>query len=158
VTSDCRLFAQRETRLAALDALPRSLWLGSLVNSQGMLEPRLGALRELREALLEGGLPDPASGCWPEGALASALHAVFVNLDLPGMCREQATLADQVVSTMLWHLDRIVDYIDRGESPDAAAQRAVAAFAEEWHERRGMVDELVAVFGALGELAEKGMA
>ena len=148
------LFAQRETRLAALDALPRSLWLGSLVNSQGMLEARLGALRELREALLEGGLPDPASGCWPEGALASSLHTVFVNLDLPRMCREQAALADQVVSTMLWHLDRIVDYIDRGESPDAAAERAVAAFAEEWHERRGMVDELVAVFGALGELAE----
>lgn len=51
------LFEQREARLAALERLPRSLWLGGMINSQGMLEPRLGALDGLRAALLAGAQP-----------------------------------------------------------------------------------------------------
>jgi uncharacterized protein with von Willebrand factor type A (vWA) domain len=148
------LFGLREARLAPLDDLPRSLWLGSLINSVGSLEPRLLAVRDLRDALLAGNAPDHASACWPDAMLAAALHAVFVQLDLPAMCRERDALAEQVTGSMLWHLDRIVDYVDAGDDAGAAAARAVAGFADEWRERRGMVDELVAVFGALGEILE----
>lgn len=149
---DPALFGRRERRLAALECLPRGLWLGSLVNSQGAVEPRLGALRGLREALLAGRNPEPGSASWPETTLAAGLHAVFVGLDLPRMCRDQVELTDQVLSSLLWHLDLIVDYIDRGEAPDAACARALDAFADEWRERRRMLEELEDVFGTTADL------
>lgn len=147
-----RLFEQREARLVALDALPRGLWLGSVTNSQGALEPRLDTLHALREALLAGIVPDPIDARWPDLPLAGELHAVYRQLDLPRLCRNYPELVDQVVSSMLWHLDRIVDYIDRGDGADAARTRALQAFAEEWRERERLLDELVQVFGAAGDL------
>jgi uncharacterized protein with von Willebrand factor type A (vWA) domain len=146
------LFEQREERLAALALLPRSLWLGSLINSQGSLEPRLRSLQGLREALLAGAVPDPASECWPDPALAAGLHAILLELGLPGLCRDHDELTDQLLGSMLWHLDLIVDYVDRGDSTDAAIARALAAFAEDWQERRGLLDELEAVFGTTGNV------
>jgi uncharacterized protein with von Willebrand factor type A (vWA) domain len=146
------LFGQREARLAALDSLPRGLWLGSLVNSQGALEPRLAALARLRAALLAGGVDDPAGAGWPDADLAAGLRAILLQLGLPDLCRDHDDLADQVLSSLLWHLDRIVDYVDRGDGAEEAAARALAAFAEDWRERRGLLDELVEVFGATGDL------
>jgi uncharacterized protein with von Willebrand factor type A (vWA) domain len=146
------LFSQREARLAALDRLPRSLWLGSMINSQGALEPRLGAMGELRESLLAGVLPDPPGPPWPDVRLARRLHAVLVELDLARLIGEHVDLADQVLASLLWHLDRIVDYIDRGDSGDAAEARALADFADEWRERSDFVKELVEVFGDAGNL------
>jgi len=146
------LFEQREERLAALALLPRSLWLGSLINSQGSLEPRLCALQGLREALLAGAVPDPASACWPDSALAAGLHAILLELGLPSLCRDHDELTDQLLGSMLWHLDLIVDYVDRGDSTDAAIARALTAFAEDWQERRGLLDELEAVFGTTGNV------
>lgn len=142
------LFEQQEARLAALECLPRSLWLGSMINSQGSLEPRLRALQGLREALLAGSAPEPGSACWPDVALAAGLHATFLQLNLPGLCRDDGELADHVLSSMLWHLDLIVDYVDRGDSADAATARALAAFAEDWQVRLRLIEELEAVFGA----------
>lgn len=150
------LFEQREAQLAALDRLPRSLWLGSMINSHGSLEPRLRALQAVREALLAGAhcthCPEPASTHWPDAALAAALHAIFLRLDLPGLCRDRAELADQVLRSMLWHLDLIVDYVDRGDSEAAAVARALAAFAEDWQERRELLEELEAMFGEAGDI------
>ncbi|MFX8895471.1 hypothetical protein ABTM96_20265, partial [Acinetobacter baumannii] len=51
------LFAGREARLAALDALPRTLWLGSLTHAHGALEPRLATLVALRAGLVGGRVP-----------------------------------------------------------------------------------------------------
>ena len=146
------LFEHREARLAALDGLPRNLWLGSLVNSQGPLEPRLDALAGLRAALLAGVLPDAASADWPDRQLAVPLRAILSGLGLPALCRERAELADQVVASMLWHLDRIVDYVDRGDDAAAAIARALAAFADDWKEKCDLIDELVGVLGAMGDL------
>jgi uncharacterized protein with von Willebrand factor type A (vWA) domain len=144
------LFEQREERLAALASLPRGLWLGSLINSQGALEARLGALQGLHEALLAGTLPDPGDARWPDPSLAAALRAILLRLGLAGLCRDHDELADQLLASMLWHLDLIVDYVDRGDSADAAAARALAAFADDWQERRGLLEELEAVFGPIG--------
>ena len=146
------LFEQQEARLAALEGLPRSLWLGSMINSHGSLEPRLHALQHLRDALLAGGVSAQGSACWPDVPLTAGLHAIFLRLDLAGLCRDHSDLTDQVLSSMLWHLDLIVDYIDRGEGADAATARALAAFAEDWQERRGLLEELEAVFGATGDM------
>ena len=146
------LFEQREERLAALALLPRSLWLGSLINSQGSLEPRLRSLQGLREAMLAGAVPDPASECWPDPALAAGLHAILLELGLPGRCRDHDELTDQLLGSLLWHLDLIVDYVDRGDSTEAAIARALTAFADDWQERRGLLDELEAVFGTMGNV------
>ncbi len=146
------LFEQREARLAALERLPRSLWLGSMINSQGTLEPRLHALADLRTALLAGGLPVPLDARWPDMEFAAELHTIFQRLGLPALCRDRGELADQVLASMLWHLDLIVDYVDRGDSAAAAKAKALAAFAEDWQERRGLLEELEAVFGTTGDI------
>ena len=57
-----------------------------------------------------------------------------------------------MLRSLLWHLDRIVDYVDRGATPDEAAARALDAFAADWKERCGEIDELVDVLGNLGDL------
>ena len=142
-----RLFEQREAQLAALDRLPRSLWLGSMINSQGALAPRLRVLQSMREALLAGSTPQAQSADWPDTALADALQAIFLQLELPFMCRDRAELTDQILGSMLWHLDLIVDYVDRGDSEDAAVARALASFAADWQERHDLIGELEAVFG-----------
>jgi uncharacterized protein with von Willebrand factor type A (vWA) domain len=123
-----------------------------MTHSRGALEPRLAGIQGLREALLAGDAPDPARARWPDAPLAVELRAILVALGLPKLCAEQRELADQVVASLLWHLDRIVDYVDRGDSDDEAVAHALEAFADDWQERRGLLDALTEVFGATGDL------
>jgi uncharacterized protein with von Willebrand factor type A (vWA) domain len=148
------LFQRREARLAALERLPRGLWLGSLTNSQGSLEPRLQGVQSLRESLRAGRMPAPATMNWPDPLLARASHATLAGLELPAMCHRYPELADQVVSSLLWHLDRIVDHVDRGDTAEAAARRALAAFAEDWQQRCSIVEALSEVLGDGGNVLE----
>jgi uncharacterized protein with von Willebrand factor type A (vWA) domain len=144
-----RLFAALEARLADLDRLPRSLWLGALTHAHGTLEPRLAQLVALRRALVDGLLPAPEDWRWPDPALAGAVQAACARLELAGYCRDQAGLADTVVQSLLFHLDFIVDYQDRGAAPERARAMAIEAFEADWRERRGEMDELIHVFGSL---------
>ena len=139
------LFEWREAQLAPLDALPRSLWLGSMINSQGSLPRRLPALQEIRDSLLAG--RQPAGAQWPDQRLADELCQGMLRLDLPSLCRDHPAIVDLVLSSMLWYLDLIVDYVDRGDSEDEAAAKAVLAFVEDWQERRKRLAELETVFG-----------
>nr|WP_230411728.1 VWA domain-containing protein [Denitromonas iodatirespirans] len=141
------LFGALEARLAALDALPRSLWLGGLTHSIGELESRLNALAVLRERLSQGEWPAPGQWRWPAEPIAGALASAFASLDLARHCRRQDALVDTVLMSLLFHLDLIVDYQDRGASEDEAIARAVAAFAADWQDRCGVMDELVAALG-----------
>jgi hypothetical protein len=127
-----RLFATREARLAALDGLARAQWLGSLTHSQGWLEPRLAALAELRQNLSEGRGPKPDAQDWPPPAVAAAVAAAFAELDLARYCHGQAELTDTVLMSLLFQLDLIVDYIDRGASEADALAMAMQAFREDW--------------------------
>lgn len=146
------LFERREAQLAALERLPRGLWLGSMINSQGALNPRLDALDQLHAALLAGRVPVAASLDWPRGALAQSLCAALKRLELAGFCRDRAGLTQQVVSSLLWHFDLIVDYVDRGDNQADAEGKALEAFAADWRERRGLMEELAAVFGDVDDL------
>jgi len=146
------LWAAREARLAALEALPRGLWLWGLVHSQGQLEARLAGITALRRALLDGGLP--SAWQWPPAPLAAGVAAVLADLDLPGYCRGQPDLTETLLRSLLFHLDLIVDYADRGASPGAAADQALEAFREDWAARCGEVDELEAVFGDASDLCK----
>jgi uncharacterized protein with von Willebrand factor type A (vWA) domain len=147
-----QLWARREARLAALDELPRGLWLWGLVHSQGKLERRLDGLAELRASLLSGRLP--ADWRWPDAALAKGVSEVLAELELPGYCEGQAELVEILLRSLLFQLDLIVDYIDRGATPAAAAERALTAFREDWAARCDEIDELVEVFGDAGELCK----
>lgn len=146
------LFEKREAQLAALERLPRGLWLGSMINSQGALNGRLDALDRLHAALLAGSVPISASMHWPPGALAHALCEALGRLELGGFCRDRAGLTQQVVSSLLWHLDLIVDYVDRGAGEADAEAQAIEAFAAEWLERCGVMQALQEVFGDVDDI------
>lgn len=151
---DSLLFAAVESRLAALNALPRPMWLGGLTHTQGRLEPRLQGLVQMRDGLLAGALPDVAQWLWPAPELALLLARAMEKLELAHLCQGQQSLGETVLMSALFHLDFITHYHDRGASPTQANQRAVAAFASEWQERSGLMDELRQVFGLLPEDAK----
>lgn len=143
------LFEREEHRLAALDGLARKLWLGGMTNSQGSLESRLQSLAALREGLFAGELPVAADWLWPPHPLSDALHDAIASLALAAYCAGEEELSDTVLMSVLFHLDLIVDYRDRGAGETEAARMAIEAFAAEWQERCGQFDELIEVFGRL---------
>lgn len=149
-----QLFAGPEAALGALDRLPRGLWLGGLVNSQGALPARLDALEQWRDALLAGCDAPATEVDWPPAPLATELSASLGELGLPGFCHGQDELTELVLRSLLWHLDLIVDYIDRGDPAAAAATRALQSFAADWQERCGAMDELTEVFGDIADLVK----
>lgn len=143
------LFEQREAQLAALDQLSRRHWLGGLTNSQGRLDPRLAGLVALRKGLADAVLPAPTFWTWPSLSVATALHEAMTALGLPRYCAGQQELADTVLMSILFHLDFIVDYRDRGAAEETALRMALDAFSDDWRERCGQFDELIEVFGLL---------
>jgi len=147
------LFQGQEVRLAALDTLSRKLWLGASTNAQGSLEPRLAALADLKRCLQDGCLP-PEAWPWPQPVISRRLADTMASLGLPVFCAGQETLVDTVLMSLLFHLDFIVDYIDRGATEPEAVERAINAFAEDWQERCGLFEELVDVFGMLPDGAK----
>lgn len=152
------LFAAGEARLAALDGLARAQWLGSLTHSLGWLEPRLSALAAMRRGLLAGdapGAPDRwPPDHWPSAPVAEAIAACFARLGLARYCQGQHELTDAVLMSLLFQLDLIVDYVDRGASEAEALAMAMTAFAEDWGRHCGEIDELVEVFGMVPEGCE----
>ncbi len=141
------LFERGERRLAPLDGLARSLWLGGMTHSQGSLEPRLDALTGLRDELLTGRETRPEAWSWPPLPIARALHEAIVRLELARYCTGQQELSDTVLMSILFHLDFIVDYVDRGAGEEQALRMAIDAFVADWQEHCGQIDELVEVFG-----------
>ncbi|MCX7168169.1 MAG: VWA domain-containing protein [Rhodocyclales bacterium] len=141
------LFESGERRLATLDGLARSLWLGGLTNSQGSLEPRLDALAGLRRELLAGATTAPDTWPWPPLPIARALNEAIGRLDLASYCSDKEELTDTVLMSILFHLDFIVDYRDRGASEAEALGMAIEAFENDWQQHCGEIDELVQVFG-----------
>ena len=137
--------------LAALDELPRGLWLASLINSLGRTASRLDALLALRGELLAGRLPTRCE--WPLGSVLPLLLAQLADLDLPALCEHHEDIADQVLRSLLWHTDRIIDYrefMDEG----AAARKSAEGFRDEWEPMSRELREVLFVFGDIGELVK----
>lgn len=145
------LFEAQELPLMPLERLPRSLWLGAMTHAGGELVSRLAALEDWRGALRRGALPAPL-GAWPSPALQTSVREAFTRLKLADYCAGRDALVDTVLQGLLFHLDLIVDYRDRGATEPDAHAMAVDAFAADWSERCGELDELIGAFGDLGDL------
>jgi uncharacterized protein with von Willebrand factor type A (vWA) domain len=146
------LYQHLEAPLAPLARLPRGLWLWSAVHSQGDLAPRLAGMERLRDALISGRADHDAG--WPPEPLGRRVAARLEAIDLPRHCANEPALTDAVVRSLCFHLDLVVDYMDRGDDEEAAIGLALDTFAADWKERCGTMDELRAVFGEYADLVK----
>ena len=137
-----------------LAALPRSLWLPTLVCHTGTgasdtSEQRLADVQRWREALARGELPADSAHFGDPEALA-ALRAVAGTLGLAALCRGTDTLAEQLLRTLLWHLDRLID-LQPGLDRAAAIAQITAEFSSAWTVLKGDWDAVLALLPGLGE-------
>jgi len=125
-----------------LATLPRDVWLGTLVTAAGSREARLAHAAAWLEALAAGALPAPSFD-FGEADAAEPLRAVVASLGLPALAHGVPALAEQVLRTLLWHLDRLNDLQPRQSRATAIAQ-VTEEFRAAWRvETAGLEDELV---------------
>jgi uncharacterized protein with von Willebrand factor type A (vWA) domain len=138
-----------ESPYERLAALPRTLWLPALVTAAGTRIERLDHAREWLAALLDGRLPDAALDFGSADAVAP-LRAIVGELDLPALARGVPALAEQVLRTLLWHLDRLNDLQPR-RTRAAAIGQVTDEFRDAWRIDMAGVGEELAL---LRELAD----
>ncbi len=140
-----------ESPLKSLDNLPRNLWLQSIINSVGVLPKRLEGITALRKSLLAGSVPDAPFLSWPVGALSIPMVRALRNLDLAQYCQGSEALTNQVVQSLLWHADRIIDLLDEFEA-NIAAEKVAETFSADWRERTEVLRDIHYIFDDLGSL------
>lgn len=144
-----------EALFAPLEELARGLWLPAITAVASWLPARLAGVAALREALFEGRLPADRLAGWLPSHVADPMAASLRELDLPRYCRAQDEVTEQVVRSLLWHLNRIPDHRDRhGDTEAEAARRAATEFAADWDATTSDFDEVLRVFEELGDLAQ----
>jgi uncharacterized protein with von Willebrand factor type A (vWA) domain len=139
----------RQERASALDrpyerlaALPRTLWRGALVTGAGERTRRLDDTRRWREALLDHGMLPAPDADFGDAAASAPLRRVVAELGLSALARGVPALADQVLRTLLWHLDQIADLQPRRTRAEAIADVATW-FRSAWQlEAHGLEPEL----------------
>ena len=132
-----------------LQALPSTLWRGAVITASGRTPQRLADLAQWRAALGAGELPPPRADFGDPLAL-DAFRVVVARLELPALARGKPALVEQVLGTLLWHLDALIDRAP-GETRDAAIARLAAAFAAQWEVLRGDWEQVLAVLPELGD-------
>jgi uncharacterized protein with von Willebrand factor type A (vWA) domain len=134
-----------------LALLPRALWLPTLTCAVGHSAQRLADVQRWRLALTEGTLPAADANLGDADALAP-MRAAIGELGLPALGRGAPAMVEQVLRTLLWHLDRLIDLQPRLSRPDAIAQ-TTRDFREAWRVQKADWDELLALLQGLGDLA-----
>ena len=134
-----------------LAALPRALWLPALITSAGHTAQRLSDVQRWRQALLLGELP-AADADFGDAQATPPMRNAVAELGLPALCRGAPAMTDQVLRTLLWHLDRLIDLQPRLSRAQAIAQ-TTQDFHATWQQDKGHWDELLALLHGLGELA-----
>ena len=142
-----------EARLASLDALPRTLWLPAIVNNEGDPFARLDWAATARARLLGGESPlEGASAAALPGDLARGFAPSFERLALPALCRAQPASAEQVLRSLLWHVDQVARVAAAMPRP-VAIERVASAFEAEWVERGEALHEVMRLVGSLDGVA-----
>jgi uncharacterized protein with von Willebrand factor type A (vWA) domain len=124
-----------------LRALPRAVWLPTLVAAVGARGSRLNDAQRWLAALSDGTLP-PADADFGDAPATAPLRAIVGALALPSLARGTPALAEQIVRTLLWHLDHALDLQPRLTRAQAIAQVA-QEFESAWHrETQGLEADL----------------
>jgi hypothetical protein len=134
-----------------LQALPNALWLPAAITSAGTSARRLADLAHWCAALEAGGLPDE-SLAFADPQAVLPMRAVVAELQLAGLCLGTPALVQQVLRTMLWHLDRINDHLPALRRSEAIALEA-RGFRAEWELQKSGWEEVLSLKLGLGELA-----
>ncbi|MDP3834467.1 MAG: VWA domain-containing protein [Hydrogenophaga sp.] len=134
-----------------LAGLPRELWRWAVVCSSGQPRERLPQVGHWVAALMDGALPDPAHD-FGDAAATQALRPLLAELDLLTLTRGSPALTRQVMQSLLWHLDSLIDR--PADVPRAQAIATMqAGFRESWDVQRQGWDEVLALLQSLGDLA-----
>ena len=144
-----RCHADPDTPYQRLADLPRTLWLPAVTNSGGATARRLAELAMWRAALQAGTLPEAGADFGDPTAL-QPLRAAVGSLGLPALTRTAPALAEQVLRTLLWHLDRLIDR-PLHQPRSRAIDRMVDAFTAEWTREKGDWEALLALLQGLGD-------
>jgi uncharacterized protein with von Willebrand factor type A (vWA) domain len=134
-----------------LPALPRALWLPTLVTSAGQQSQRLDHAPAWLAALQQGRLPEPGLH-FGDATATSPLRQVVGELGLPALCDGVPALAEQVLRTLLWHLDRLVDLQPRCSRMQAIEQVSTE-FRDAWATQTTGLEADLALLLGLGDLA-----
>ena len=135
-----------------LAALPRAIWLHGVVTSAGDRAARLADAARWFAALDAGELP-PADADFGDASASAPLRDAVGSLGLPQLAQGTPALAEQIMRTLLWHLDRIVDHQPHLSRAQAIAEVA-AEFRAAWQlETTGLEDSLALLQG-LGDFSE----
>jgi len=148
-----------EVRLAPLDALPRGCWLPAIVNNEGDPFDRIGHMADWYRQWIEGGSPSREAGtAGPDGGsqhrkglpedIVKAFLSSVERARLQETCRHQPAVAEQLLRSLLWHIDQVARRCDAVPRSEAVAQ-AVAAFESEWVERGEVLREVMRLFESL---------
>jgi uncharacterized protein with von Willebrand factor type A (vWA) domain len=143
--------APRDAPWHRLNALPKALWLPGIVNSAGDSARRLADLARWRDALDAGDLP-PADAHFGDPPALQALRAVVGDLELPRLALGTPAVGEQLLRTLLWHLDRLIDR-PRGEPRRDAIVRMAQDFRAEWRQEKSDWESLLALLPGLGDRA-----
>ncbi len=139
---------------AALDALPRPLWLQGIINARGRPAARLRDVAALRASLIAGEGGALLAAGWPYDPALAPFRAVIGELGLTALVRGEEGVADEILQTLLWHVDRIPGYMAETDEAGAVAC-AVEAFRADWREVQKDVEAVRAVFEVLGDAIKK---
>jgi len=137
-----------------LALLPRTLWLPALISATGpgpdTSEQRLIDLQRWLDALAVGELP-PADADFGDPAALAPLRSAIGELGLAALCPGADAMAEQLLRTLLWHLDRLIDLQPRLSRTQAIAQVS-EEFSAAWTLLKSDWDQVLALLQGLGDL------
>jgi len=131
--------------------LARELWRWSVVCSAGATDQRLAQLGRWHDALLDGRLPDGQHHLGDPEAMAP-LCCLIAELELPTLTRGNASLTRQLLQSLLWHLDSLIDS-PAAETREQAIARMTGEFRENWTLQRQGWEEAMSLLKSLGDLS-----
>ncbi len=132
-----------------LDGIARELWRWSVVCSGGTAEARLAQATPWHDALLAGRLPDAVLDLGDPEALAP-LRRALTELDLLALTQGNSSLTRQMLQSLLWHLDSLIER-PASETRAEAIVRMADEFREDWTLQRQGWEEAMSLLKSLGD-------
>lgn len=134
-----------------LDGIARELWRWSVVCSGGTAEARLAQAQPWHDALLAGRLPEAAHDFGDPDAVRP-LRTLLTELDLLTLTRGSTSITRQMLQSLLWHLDSLIER-PATETRAQAIARMAAEFRENWTLQRQGWEEALSLLKSLGDHA-----